>query len=122
MKKFLLPVAIVILVLIGYTYFKSYKSISTKRIPVEITVDKGISDKADIIEGTTALDYLKSRAKVETKGEGVNAYIVSISGRKADESKREYWAFYINGKLSEVGAGSYILKNGDKIEWKIANY
>ena len=73
-------------------------------------------------EGTTALDLLKETTKVTTKGEGENAFVVEINGRKADETKKEFWAFYINGKMSAVGAGSYKLKNNDKIEWKIENY
>ena len=40
----------------------------------------------------------------------------------AEESKKEYWAFYINGKMANVGAADYQTKEGDKIEWKIEKY
>jgi len=75
-----------------------------------------------IEEGKTALDLLKISKKIATKGEGVNAYVVSIDGKKAENENREYWAFYVNGKMANVGAGSYQLKNKDKIEWKIEKY
>ena len=45
-----------------------------------------------------------------------------INGRRVDDRKNEYWAFYLNGKMAQIGAGSYQLKNGDKIEWKIETY
>ena len=64
-------------------------------------------------------------ANGETKGEEANAFVTQINGypalRKASVP-REFWAFYINGKMSNVGAGSYKLKDGDKIEWKIERY
>ncbi len=71
-----------------------------------------------IEKGKTALDLLNKTAQVKMKGTGKNAFITEINGVAADEKKKEYWAFYINGKLGDVGAGSYILKEGDKIEWK----
>jgi len=99
---------------------------SVKKIHVSqaITTKDKNSDfvSYQIEEGKTALDLLKISKKIETKGEGVNAYVVSIDGRKAENENREYWAFYVNGKMANVGAGSYQLKNGDKIEWKIEKY
>jgi hypothetical protein len=75
------------------------------------------------VEGQTALDLLKAKdASVVTKGEGANAYVTTINGYTASDAKKEYWAFYVNGKLSDVGAGSYVTKAGDKIDWKIATY
>jgi len=48
--------------------------------------------------------------------------VVSINGRKADAQKHEYWAFYVNGKLSDVGPADYKTKDGDVVEWKIEKY
>jgi hypothetical protein len=68
------------------------------------------------------LDLTKKIATVATSGEGANSYITSIDGKEAKSASKEFWAFYVNGKQAEVGAGSYQLKNGDKIEWKIEKY
>lgn len=78
--------------------------------------------RGEVQPGTTALQLLKEQAEVKTKGEGKNAYVIEINGKTADEANREFWAFYINGVPSNVGAGSYQLKNGDVIEWKIDHY
>jgi hypothetical protein len=79
-------------------------------------------DKIDVEKGTTELAVLKRTSLVETKGEGQNAFVISINGRKVDDAKHEFWAFYVNGKQAEIGAGSYILQNNDKVLWKIENY
>ena len=75
-----------------------------------------------IEQGKTALDLTKQVAKVETKGEGQNAFVTSIDGKIADSAKKEFWEFLVNGKPAEVGAGSYKLKDGDKIEWRISKF
>jgi len=93
----------------------------------KIGVQQKISGQADfsrqqIEEGRTALDLLKQSASPVTVGEKENAFVVGINGIKAEEEKQEFWSFYLNGKPSPVGAGSYQLKDGDKIEWKIEKY
>lgn len=82
------------------------------------------ADKKEISieEGKTALDALKKSADIESKGEGENAFVVEINGIKPDEKKKEFWAFFVNGKEASVGAGSYKLKYGDQIEWKLSTY
>ncbi|MDB5179133.1 MAG: hypothetical protein JWN01_1076 [Patescibacteria group bacterium] len=75
------------------------------------------------VAGKTALELLKTKdPAVVAKGEGANAFVTTINGYKADDAKKEYWSLYVNGKVSEVGAGSYVSKAGDQIEWKIEKY
>lgn len=70
-------------------------------------------------EGKNALEILKAKTSVEQSSSGL---VISINGRKADNSKHEYWAFYVNGKMAEVGPADYQTKAGDLIEWKIQKY
>ena len=72
--------------------------------------------------GKTALIATEAKVKVEKTGDGENTFFTAVEGRVADRKKREFWEFLINGKQAEVGAGSYIIQNGDQIEWKISNY
>jgi hypothetical protein len=68
--------------------------------------------------GKTALQLLKDKYQVQTKEySGLGEFVEAIGGIKPDS--KHFWAFYINGKLSEVGANQYQTKNGDKIEWKL---
>ncbi len=70
-------------------------------------------------DGVDALTLLKEKAPVQQDQSGL---VVSINNRKADSGKREYWAFYVNGKLASVGPAAYKTKDGDRIEWKIEKY
>ena len=81
-----------------------------------------IKESHKIEKGLTALNLLAQTQSIESKGGGKDAFIVTINGRKADEKKKEFWAFYVNGKQAEVGAGSYQLQDGDTVLWKIETY
>lgn len=67
--------------------------------------------------GKTALELLKTKYQVQTKASSYGELVTSIEGREGNGPK--YWAFYVNGKLADVGAGDYQTKTGDKIEWKL---
>jgi hypothetical protein len=68
-------------------------------------------------EGKNALDLLKENADAETKDSSYGPYVDSIGGVKGGTDGK-YWTFYINGEAATVGAGAYITKEGDTIEWK----
>ena len=70
-------------------------------------------------DGQDALTLLKARAAAEQNESGL---VVAINGRKANASAREFWAFYVNGELAQVGPADYQTKNADRIEWKIEKY
>jgi len=72
-------------------------------------------------DGKTALELLEQNAKIKTNGTGTNAFITSINGVTANSSN-QYWAFYINGESSTVGAGSYTTKSTDTISWKLESF
>lgn len=73
--------------------------------------------------GKTALEVTKlAISDVKMTGEGANAFITSINGRVALNDKKEFWKLVINGKDAEVGAGSYTVKENDKISWEIDTY
>jgi len=84
--------------------------------------DKKSFDKITVGKGTTALDLLRKKAVVKTQGTAENAFVLEINNLKAKADKKEYWAFYINDKLSKVGAGAYKLKPNDRITWQIKTY
>ena len=42
---------------------------------------------------------------------------VKLSTEKVDASTWNYWQFFVNGKLANVGAGNYTLEAGDKVSW-----
>ncbi len=68
--------------------------------------------------GENAIDLLRRDHTIETESYGsIGEMVVVIDGIKPDT--RHFWAFYVNGKSSNVGASSYKPKDQDKIEWKL---
>lgn len=73
------------------------------------------------VEGEDALTTLKNvNDKVVTKTSDFGEYVDSIDGLVGGTDGK-YWSFYVDGKLSDIGAGSYISNGGEKIEWKFIN-
>ena len=79
-------------------------------------------DKKEInysgVVGETALETLNSLAMVEVQESSFGEFVTSINGVEADSST-EYWAFFVNGELAAVGAGSYEAEEGDQITWRL---
>lgn len=120
----------VVIIGTGYVQFfpkkeqqKKILAIPTITIQQKISAESVLSDKQEKVhKGSTALQALYSTHSIKSKGVGQNTFITAIEGREADSAKREFWAFYVNGKQATVGAGTYIVKNNDTIEWKIETY
>jgi len=69
-------------------------------------------------ECKNALDLLKSKYEVQTKNfEGIGEFVTGVNGVAADD--QHFWAFYVNGAQAQVGAGQYVTKDSDVIEWKL---
>jgi hypothetical protein len=83
---------------------------------------QGNINKIQVTSGTTALQLLQMSHKVVMTGQGINSFVTGIDKQVVDSQKKEFWAFYVNEKQAQVGAGSYILKNNDTIEWKVETY
>ena len=128
-KNILITIFLIIFFSTAYIQFKNAfpikKSvvISTVSVKQTILIDgKQNQSPVQVKMGTTALQVLSSTHKVMVNGEKENAFVTTIDGRTASGADKEFWAFYINGKQAQVGAGSYSVRNNDTIEWKIETY
>lgn len=70
----------------------------------------------------SALDLLRlvaeqSGFEIKTEKVSFGEYIQEISGVGGDTT--HYWAFWINGDYAPVGAGNYIVRPGDEIEFEL---
>ena len=74
----------------------------------------------DGVEGETALATLKSLTAVRVQGSDYGEFVTGIGEVDADSSKN-FWGFYINGEMATVGAGDYLTKQGDQIEWQLTD-
>lgn len=67
--------------------------------------------------GTDALTLLKHHANVQTKHYSFGDMVTAIDGVAGSGPK--YWTFYVNGRMSDVGAQAYTTKNSDTLLWKL---
>jgi len=72
-----------------------------------------------VAPSTNAFELLNTTHQVVAKdyGSGMGEFVQTIDGIAADS--KHFWQLFVNGKPSNLGASNYILKNGDKIEWKL---
>lgn len=116
-------IACVLIVNIGLGIFLSQEKNTVsveKKSAVVLEGKRSDSFSYEGKEGKNALQLLKQHAK--SMEQGGSGFVTGINGRIADERKKEFWAFYVNGKMAEVGPAAYVTKEGDKIEWKKEKY
>ena len=119
-KIYLLAATVFILVfniLFGLFLMQRQQGRVVEKKPSIVVANNYFSYKGET--GKNALEILKQKTKIEESSSGL---VTSINGRKADDGKKEYWAFYVNGKMADVGPADYQTKGGDLIEWKIQKY
>lgn len=112
----------IVIVLVAALFFQgngNRKQISQNTPSVTVASQNNDTISYQGITEKDALSILKERATVSQNSSGL---VTEINGRKADNSKHEYWAFYINGKMASVGPADYKTKNEDLVEWKIEKY
>ncbi len=120
-----LTLGAILLVLVANVGLGTFLSQKNQSVPVEKKASV-VSEKTSVDrfsykgeEGKDALSLLMEKTKTEQNSSGL---VIAINNRKADDKKHEYWAFYVNGKMAEVGPAQYVTKDEDKIEWKIQKY
>ena len=88
----------------------------------ELTTEQAEPQTGEIVyqgqDNKTALEILQADYQVETETfAGVGEFVKSING--IAPASDQFWAFYVNGESSNVGASQYQTKSTDKIEWKL---
>lgn len=84
-------------------------------------------DVTDITKGTSLHDVMMMASqqglmKFETKASAWGKFIVSINGRKADNTKHEYWGTEANHEALQVGIEQFKPSHGDQITFKLLKW
>lgn len=79
------------------------------------------SYQANLTENLTALDLLTNTTKennivLTVKKYDFGTLVESINNTKNNSTKA--WIYFVNDQSPSVGADKYILKAGDKVEWR----
>jgi hypothetical protein len=70
----------------------------------------------DLLKKAAAENEIELRFK--SYGE-MGIFIESIGGVENDFAGDRFWQYWVNGEYAKIGAGSYQLKDGDIVEWKL---
>jgi hypothetical protein len=68
-------------------------------------------------DGKNALELLKATHRVDAQHYSFGDLVTGIDGIAPDPN--HFWAMYVNGEFSQVGASAYVTKNSDTIRWQI---
>lgn len=85
------------------------------------TYETSVENKSSVYE---LMEHLRNTQGLLFESEyytGMGFFITSLSGTKQNPKNSDYWTLYINGKESQTGVSSALLKNGDSAEWKLEN-
>ena len=121
MKK-LLTIVLLTAAVIGVTYLVRPQLLRAPSNEQEL-VCSGNEVKNDYVkycgqDGKTALELLLFTAPTDFQKYDFGAFVKSINDVKPDE--KHFWKLYVNGAESQVGADQVQTKNGDLIEWRLA--
>lgn len=67
--------------------------------------------------GKTALELLKTRARVRTTSGPMGELVEEIND--VGSGNGYYLIYFVNGAMAKTGAAQYVTQPGDKIEWKL---
>jgi len=98
-----------------------------REIVVDLLIDYGNGDlqafSAELLlQDDTVLDLLYAIERrrgiaLETRNFlGLGMFIEAIHGVR--NTNNFYWQYWVNGKYAEIGAGQYVLQDGDEVLWK----
>ena len=93
---------------------------------VSVSIQNVGSYKVDLKTNDTAFTVL-ARAASENNFAlnyqnytGMGAFVTGI--RDINPTGNQYWSFYYNGKISDVGASSQSVSGGDTTFWELASF
>ncbi|MBI3573058.1 MAG: DUF4430 domain-containing protein [Candidatus Kerfeldbacteria bacterium] len=125
-KKILLPVALVMILTGAGCSLTQTVTVNTNAVVANTNTQTNAAANTNATTSTiiysghagkTALELLQATHKVDASSAG---FVNSIDGTKP--GTRQYWAFYVNGKLADVGAKSYQTKDTETIEWRLDSF
>ncbi|HVX58714.1 MAG TPA: DUF4430 domain-containing protein [Candidatus Saccharimonadales bacterium] len=116
--KYAIIALVVLLAVAGGVVGAVIANSSSHKVGTTLNAQNQLADiKYNGQNGQTALVLLEKHADVTLKHYSFGDLVTSINGVPGNGPK--YWSFYLNGKMAQVGAGSYVTKNSDKLEWKL---
>lgn len=95
------------------------KSETPETTSVKITIYDKVNDKEILTEDAEiSKDGLEKYLEEKHQAKFENGMMTELAGISQDKDKNQYWMYYVNDQMAEVGIGDYEVKEGDKIEFR----
>ncbi len=121
-KKIIALGVLGVAVVASLTFFLQNKPTIKPVISPTISLQQQVQAESFTYKGESGKDALSLLKQKTTINQDKSGLVISINGRKADNDKHEYWAFYVNGKSASIGPADYQTQDADAIQWKIDKY
>lgn len=122
-KQFIISIIVLILAIIGISSYKFYvnsKAVAgLKEYKVIVTdTDNTFNEefKIETEENSLGKD-LNEKKLIEVENGPYGRFVTGVHGRKADESKQEWWNLVVNGENSSTGIDDVMINDGDIVEF-----
>lgn len=121
MNKNKIIVGIAVVIIVAVALYGTAQKYGESTVKATLIIENGgvTSRDAAIVEGSTVFD-LMTACGIPFEEEG--GFVTSINGISQDKEAGSYWIYYINGEMGQVGAGEYIVQEGDQITWKLEKF
>ncbi len=117
-KKLEIFVIVVIIAVIGIIYaFRQKPAPSSDTSAATSLMSQTGAIEYSGQDGKNALELLQAGHQVDAKHYSFGDMVTAIDGLAADAN--HFWAMYVNGEFSQVGASSYMTKSSDVIKWQL---
>ncbi len=121
-KKSIVSIIVLIIAVVGFTGYKIH--INSKAVDgikeyklIVTNTDKTFNEEFDLTTKEKSLGKdLDDRGIIESENGSYGRFITGANGRKADESKKEWWNVVINGENSSTGIDDVMINDGDTVE------
>lgn len=141
-QKILFLVGVIALIAIGFFYLKPSTNVEInhqgdQEVAQEETQDPSEQEaliKVSLIIGdasyeasvpiaSSALDVMQKVSEEQDfsfsgQDSDFGFFVDEIDGVASSTSTNEYWTFYVNDEMAQVGVSQFEVQNGDVIEWK----
>jgi type II secretory pathway pseudopilin PulG len=93
--------------------------IITDTVSGRVILSKAVTYNGESVAQATIKTLEAAKISYKTSIFGDTVYFSSINGiKERSAGASSGWCYYVNGKKLSIGAGSYKLKQEDKLEWK----
>lgn len=119
--KPIIAVALLAIIVLGmfftYQHFKPETEKGAKKVVIEVAIpDKKTKDFTLHTDAEYLRQALEEKNLVKGTESDYGLFIQEVNGRKADDSKQEWWCITQDGKTVNTGADTTPIKDGDHFE------